>query len=44
MAKLLFILITAGALADEFAWSRSDPPLLIDAAPSIQSAPLDPAE
>jgi len=34
VAKLLFILILAGAVADELASPPSQPPLLIDAAPS----------
>jgi hypothetical protein len=40
MAKLLFILIMTGALADAVASAHSEPPLLIDASPQ---APLDAA-
>lgn len=45
MAKLLLILILGGAFADQVASSRSEPPLLIDAAPSpTLTASLDVAE
>ncbi len=37
MLKLLAILLVGGALANEYAKSRSDPPLLIDAAPAQPS-------
>ena len=38
MAKLLLILIFAGALVDELSSSNSEPPLLIDASQAPESA------